>query len=133
MRRILKYFLVSTASLYIVSQVVSGIAFSDGVTTLLLTGAVLAIVSLVIKPIINILILPINLLTFGFFRWVGFAVALYIVTLLVPSFKLMDFAFKGFSSYWFSIPAFSLGGVLAFIAFSFFISFISGIIDWVLK
>lgn len=133
MRTILKHFLVNTVSLYLVSLIVSGIVFADGTYSLILAGVVLTVTTVIIKPIINILLLPINLVTFGLFRWVGYAITLYIVTLIVPGFKLVGFAFKGFSSYWFSVPAFTLNGILAFIAFSFLISFISSLLHWILK
>ncbi len=132
-RHALKHFLINAVSLYLISLAVSGMVFTNGTNTVLLTGVALTLASLVVKPIINILLLPINLITFGLFRWVGYAITLYIVTLVVPGFKIVDFAFKGFSSYWISIPQISLGGVAAFIAFSFIISIISSFIDWLLK
>jgi putative membrane protein len=133
MRSILKHFLINSGSLYLVSLAVSGIYFSDGINTLLLAGVALTVATLIIKPVINILLLPINLITFGLFRWVGFAIALYVVTLLIPSFKLLNFSFPGYTSYWFTIPAISLEGILAFIVFSFIISTISSIFSWLLK
>ncbi|HTK03270.1 MAG TPA: phage holin family protein [Alphaproteobacteria bacterium] len=133
MRTILKHFIINTITLYLISQAVNGIKFAEGSYTLLLAGLVLTLTTLIIRPIINILLLPINLITFGLFKWVGYAITLYLVTLIVPGFKLLDFVFKGYNSYWFSLPAFSLPGFLAFIAFSFLISFISSIIYWVFK
>lgn len=107
--------------------------FAKGLETLLLTGGVLMLVTLIAKPIINILLLPINLVTFGLFKWVAFAIAFYLVTLLTPGFKLLDFNFPGYSSYWFEIPGLHLSGILAFLAFAFVISFISSIIYWIFK
>lgn len=133
MKTILKHFIINTVSLYLVSLSVSGIVFAEGTFSLLLAGIVLTLTSMIIKPIINILLLPINLITFGLFKWVGFAVTLYLVTLIVPGFRLESFFFKGFSSYWFNLPSVHLTGVLAFIAFSFLISFISSIANWIFK
>jgi putative membrane protein len=133
MKTIIKHFVINTVSLYLVSLVVSGIVFAEGTYSLLLAGIVLTLTTLIIKPIINILLLPLNLITFGLFRWVGFAITLYLVTLIVPGFKLLDFVFKGFSSYWFTIPGVSLSGILAFIAFSFLISIIASIGYWIFK
>jgi len=133
MRTILKHFIINTVSLYVVSLVISGIVFVEGTYSLLLAGIVLTLTTIIIKPIINILLLPINLITFGLFRWAGFAITLYLVTLIVPGFKLLDFVFKGFSSYWFIIPGISLSGFLAFIAFSFLTSLIASIGYWILK
>lgn len=133
MRTILKHFIVDTVSLYLVSLMVSGIVFKEGVQTLLMAGLVLMLATTLVKPVINILLLPINLVTFGLFKWVAYAVTLYIVTLVVPGFKLMDFVFKGFNSYWISIPALALTGVLAFLAFSFVISVVSSVVHWIFK
>lgn len=132
-RHAIKSFLINSVTLYLVSLIVSGIFFEKGLETIVLTGIALTVIALIIKPIINILLLPLNLVTFGLFRWVGYAVALYLVTLLVPGFKILEFIFKGFSSYWVSIPGISLYGILAFIAFSLVISIISTTLDWLLK
>lgn len=132
MRGILKRFIIATVTLYLVSQSVQGITFVNGIESLVVTGAVLTGVSLIVKPILNILLLPINLVTFGLFKWVTFVVTLYLVTLLYTPFKVGDFAFAGYNSYWFSIPSINLSGVLAFVAFSFLISFVSSILHWVL-
>jgi len=133
MKTILKHFIINTVSLYLVSLIVSGIIFAEGTYSLLLAGIVLTLTTLIIRPVINILLLPINLITFGLFRWVGYAITLYLVTLIVPGFKLLNFAFQGYSSYWFTIPAVSLSGVLSFIAFSFFISIVASFGYWILK
>jgi len=129
-KKILKVYLFSLASLYIVNQIASGMVFSQGVKTLLLTALGLAISSFIAKPIINILLLPLNLITFGLFRWISGAVALYLVSLVVPGFKIIAFNFSGFSNAILPIPAFSLVGFLAIIAFSFAISIISSFLHW---
>lgn len=133
MRTLIKHFIIDTISLYLISLSVTGIVFEKGLETLFLAGFVLMLATTIVKPIINILILPINLVTFGLFKWVAYAITLYIVTLVVPGFKLLEFVFSGFNSYWVSIPAISLTGTLAFIAFSFLISFISSIVYWIFK
>lgn len=131
--RIIKNFVISSVSLYIISQIFSGMIFSEGVKTLLITGAVLSLTSHIVKPVINILLLPLNLVTFGLFRWVAYVITLYLVTMLVPGFEITGFDFAGISTFWFSFPVISLSGILAFISFSFVVSFVTSIIQWVLK
>jgi len=133
MKSILKHLIINIVSLYAVSLIVSGLVFSEGTYSLLLAGVVLTLTSMIIRPIINLLLLPLNLITFGLFRWVGFAITLYLVTLIVPGFKVVNFVFRGFASYWFTIPAVSLPGILAFIAFSFLISMIASVGYWIFK
>lgn len=133
MRTVIKHFIIDTITLYLISQAVGGMIFTQGAYTILLAGFVLMLATNIVKPIINILILPINLVTFGLFKWVTYAITLYLVTLVVPGFHLGDFVFNGFTSYWFSIPGIAIPGVFAFIAFSFVISTISSILYWIFK
>lgn len=133
MKSLIKVYIISTLSLYFSTLIFQGIVLSNGVESLLLAGAGLALVSLLIKPFINLLLLPLNLITFGLFRWVSSAVALYLVTLVVPGFKIVNFYFQGFFSKWIDIPSFSLEGVFALIAFSLAISVFASFLHWLLK
>ena len=133
MKTIFKLYLCETVALYLVSTLFSGISFESGYQTLLFAGAVLMVSTLVVKPVLNILLLPLNLVTFGFFKWVSSVVAIYIVTLLVTGFKISGFGFGGYTSRWFDIPSFNLSGILAFVAVSFAISVFASFIHWLLK
>ena len=132
LKNLVKHFVIDTVSLYLASIVVSGIVFENGLATLLLAGLALTLAGAVIKPIINILLLPINLITFGLFRWVAFTITLYLVTVIIPGFKILSFMFLGYKSIWLSIPGFSLYGVMSLVAFSFLISFVSSVVYWIL-
>lgn len=133
MKRILRHYAIDTFSLWVVSNVARGMVFEKGISTLLVAGVALTGVFLLAKPVINLLLLPINLITFGLFRWVSSAVVLYIVTLIIHDFKITAFIYGGFTSKWIDIPAFSLQGVLAYVAFSFVLSFITSFLYWLMK
>lgn len=133
MKGILRHYAIDTLSLYFISKAVSGLVFENGLQTLLLAGLGLSLVSLLAKPIINLLLLPINLVTFGLFRWAGSAIALYLVTLVVTGFRIESFAFGGFSSQWLDMPPVFLTGIAAFIAFSFTLSIVTTTVHWFLK
>jgi putative membrane protein len=133
MKHFIKLYVIETYSLYLISQVTTDLTFLGGITTLLTAGAYLTLVNYFAKPVINILLLPLNLVTFGIFRWVSSAVALYIVTLLVKNFKVSFFHFSGLESKWFSIPVLHFEGILAFIAFSFILSILISFLFWIFK
>ncbi|OGM03582.1 hypothetical protein A3E15_01585 [Candidatus Woesebacteria bacterium RIFCSPHIGHO2_12_FULL_42_9] len=133
MKKILRFFVVDTLSLYIIANSTTGIILQNGLFTLLLAGLGLSLASVVVRPIINILLLPINLITFNLFKWASSAIALYIVTLVVPGFIIEGFYFAGFSGKWFDIPTIALSGFLAFVAISFILSFLSAIISLLIK
>lgn len=133
MKRILRHFVIDSVSIFLVSSVASGMVFEKGIETLLLTGLGLTIASLIAKPVINILLLPVNLITFGLFRWVAAVAVLYIVTLVVPGFNIVNFNFGGYTSIWFDLPSIAFTGFLAYLAFSFLHSLFSSFIYWLIK
>lgn len=133
MKRILRHFVINTVSIFLVSSIAQGLVFEKGIETLIYTGLALTLASIIAKPLINLLLLPVNLITFGLFRWVSGAVVLYIVSLVVPGFAITGFIFPGYSNVWFDIPSFSFEGFVAIIAFSFLNSFISSFIYWLVK
>src|SRR3989344_6927222 len=116
MKRILRHFTIDTYSLWLTSQVAAGMIFEEGIKTLIIAGVAVTLVSVFAKPIINILLLPLNMITFGVFRWVASAVVLFLVTLVIKQFKIVGFHFPGFNNVWIDIPAINVEGVLAFIA-----------------
>ncbi len=133
MKRILRHFVIDSVSIFLVSSIAAGMVFDKGLETLLMTGLGLTIASLIAKPVINILLLPVNLITFGLFRWVSAVAVLYIVTLVVPGFRIINFNFGGYTSLWIDLPVVAFTGFLAIFAFSFLHSIISSFIYWLVK
>lgn len=133
MKSILRHFAVDTYCLWLTSNFASGMIFNQGVKTLVIAGIAVTFVSVFAKPVINLLLLPLNMITFGLFKWVASAVVLYIVTLLIKDFKISQFNYTGLSSKWFDIPVLHFEGLLAFIAFSFVLSVLTSLIYWLIK
>jgi putative membrane protein len=134
MKRLLKHYIVNTFSLYVVSRIAGGLVFEASIETLLLTGGAITIATVFAKPVINVLLLPLNLVTFGVFRWVSSTIALYLVTLVVPGFSVSGFQFDGYVSKWIDIPSFGFSSeLLAIIMFSFLLSVFSSLIYWIVK
>ena len=134
MRRIIRHFSVEIFSLYVASVFATGLYFESGIETLLLTGVGLTVASFLAKPVINILLLPLNLVTFGLFKWISGSIVLYLVTLIIPGFAITGFYFEGLVSKWLDLPSFGLGaGPLSYVAFSFILSLITTVIYQLIK
>lgn len=133
MKTLLRSFLVNAASLWLASLVISGLSFGKGYETLALAAAVLGAVNLFVRPFLNILLLPINVLTLGAFRWVVNVATLFLVTYLVPEFKITGFYFPGFSYQGIVLPATEVGLVWTFILTSFLLSLVSSFLFWLTK
>jgi putative membrane protein len=133
MKRTLRSIFINAASIWAVSFLVTGIILEKGLETLLVTAFALGLINLLVKPVINILLLPINLVTLGTFRWVVNVAALYVVTVIVPDFKIVPFEFVGFSYQGIVIPAVSFNLILSFIVITFLISLVSSFLFWLSK
>lgn len=134
MKRIFRGILIEAVVLYLVSQATSGLIFEAGVKDLVITAVCLAMATLLVRPIVNMLLLPINLLTFGLFKWLSNAVTLYLVDLVLNQFRVANFSFAGFSNDWITLPAYATDSiVMSYIVFSFVIFFISSILYWLVK
>lgn len=133
MKSLLRSFVINTATLYLVTKILPGASFSGGYQTLLLAALALTIVNLLVKPLINLLLLPINLLTLGAFRWLVNVATLYLVTLIVPQFQVREFVFPGFSYQGFVLPSIQLTVFWVFVLTSFLISLIGSLFYWLVK
>lgn len=94
--KIILHWLILSVSVFVTSKIISGIKI-DPLYVVLIVGACLTLFSMVIKPIINILTLPINLLTLGLFSLaINGAVFWYLGT-LIKGFSVATFysAFVG--------------------------------------
>ncbi len=130
-RPFLRSIFITGVSLWTAAQLAGGgIVFAQGTTTFALATVAASIGNHFIRPLLNLLLLPINLITLGTFRWVTNVVMLYIVTLIVPGFHIMFFDFGGLQWQGISIPPFHLGGIGALLAVSFVISIISSFLLW---
>ena len=133
MKKILRTIVLETVTLYLITLFTSGINLGGGFKGLLITGLALSVATYLIKPLINILILPLNLITFGLFKWVNQAITLYLIDLILPDFSITGFSFHALQTAYFSLPSISLSGGLAYVSFSLLISIISSVAFWLLN
>ncbi len=96
MHPILRY-LGTVAAVALTVNLVPGIFYTGGWPTILLIAVVWSVISLVIKPVLGILTLPITVITFGLFSLVLNALLFYMMAWIVPGFVVAGFwsAFLG--------------------------------------
>lgn len=133
MKKHLRLFLVNLVSLWLVTNILEGVGYSEGYKTLASAALVLTIINFAVKPLIKLLLLPINLITLGAFRWVINVLSLYLVTIVVPQFEVQAFHFPGFSHQGFVIPAVYLSTFWALVVASLLISLVTTLLLWLMK
>lgn len=82
--------LVNTIAVLVTGYILPGIHIAT-FWTALAVAIVLGIVNAILRPIIFILTLPINILTLGLFSFVIMGLMVYIVSAIVPGFKVDNF------------------------------------------
>jgi len=128
MKSILRTILFYGIALYIVSQIFRGLKITGGIKTIVIGGAIFALLSLVLRPILKIISLPFTVVTFGLFSFLLNAVILYILTIFVPEIQVHSFTLEKMRFEGFSLPQVSLNSIFAFV----FLSAIIGILVWFL-
>lgn len=90
MKTVLKY-LGTVAAVMLTVNIVPGVTITGGWISLFLAALVWSVISMVIKPVLTILTLPITIITFGLFSFVLNAALFWAMTLVVPGFSVDGF------------------------------------------
>jgi putative membrane protein len=83
-------FIINIIAVLVTSYILPGIHLRS-FWTALWVAIVLGIVNAILRPIIFILTLPINILTLGLFSFVIMGLLVYLVSAIVPGFKVDNF------------------------------------------
>ncbi|MBU1000833.1 phage holin family protein [Patescibacteria group bacterium] len=130
MKKLLRYFLINTVSLWLATIIIPGLIYTGGIKSLFLGGFAFMMINFLLVPLLKILLLPLNLLTLGFFAWITNVLALYALTTIVSDFKLVPYVFPGYNYNGFILPQYDLSPFLVAIAVSFLIGIITHFLQW---
>lgn len=104
---------------------------SGGWQTILFAGFILSLLMLIVAPLLKILFIPINILTFGLLAWLVNVIVMYLLTLVVPEIQISTWAFSGWSWAGFVIPSFKIGYFLSLVVTSLMIATVTDILHYV--
>jgi len=132
MKKILKFTLLFTFALATENQIWHNLTFDYVPLTIIKVALILAIFELLLKPIIKILLLPINILTLGLIRSVINTIGLYLAVFILDDFKVQDIFLASSSWQGFQIPQFHFVSFFAFLVSSLTLSFLIYIYNLIL-
>lgn len=133
-RLLLRSLAINFASVYIASQILGGVvSYVGGFRTLLVASVIIAAVNLVVRPVVNLLLLPIHLVTLGLFRWVANIVTLFLVARLVPNFAVHPFTFPGLNLTYLIIPPIHFSTFGAFLYATLILTTVFHFLYWLLQ
>ncbi len=133
MKSFLRTVLFNSFSLFVLSQVIPGFKVSGGLVTFLFGGLALSILFIVIKPILNLLTLPLNLVTLGMFSFLSNVIIFYLLTVFVPQIGITAFTFEGINYAGFVIPKMAVNVIISFIVVAVGQSLVVTFLSWLTK
>jgi putative membrane protein len=133
MKWLLRAIFLNGLILYLAVLIYPGMSIDTGVITLLVAAASLTVLNKIVKPLIKLLLLPINLVTMGLFGWVVNVLSLFLLTYFVNGFSIYAFYFNGWSYQGFVIPAMQISILYSFILGSIVLSLVSNLVYWLVK
>jgi putative membrane protein len=133
MKSFFRKIIFNAFSIFLISQVVSGMKVSGGLISYLIGGLALTLLFILLKPILKILTLPLNIITLGMFSFVINVIIFYLLTVFVTSITISAFTFPGLSFAGFIIPSIYINTIFAFILISFLQSVVVSFLTWLMK
>lgn len=133
MRAFLKNILFNAFSIFLISQILPGVKVFGGLPTFLFAGFALTLLFLLLRPVLNILAMPLNLVTLGMFSFLTNVIIFYLLTVLVIGVSITAFTFPGVNYAGFAIPSIHFNTLFAFIIVSFLQSLTFSFLTWLTK
>jgi putative membrane protein len=129
-KNFLKNIIFNAFAIFFISQLLPGVKVFGGLPTYLIGGLALTLLLRLLKPILNILALPLNIITLGFFSFLINVIIFYILTVLVIGITISSFTFPGYEYAGFIIPKIYINTLFAFVLVSFLQSVTVSFLDW---
>jgi len=133
MKAFLRAILINLLVLYLVDAVYPGFSILHDAKTLITAAIIWLLLNKIVKPIIKLLLLPINLITLNLFSWAVGLITLFLLPLMVGGIGITPIDFQGFNYQGFSVPSFHLNLFLSFLVTSTLLNLFHNTIVWIIK
>lgn len=130
LKGLLRAVVVNLFVLWLTTVIINGFQIRGGGQSLLIAALVFSVINLLVKPLLKILLFPVNLLTMGLFSWVINVLVLYLLNYLLPQVAVTAWHFDGWTYQGFSAPEISFGIISTYIVISFVISLLTNFLNW---
>jgi len=127
MKRLFRLAVINGLTLALIAFLLPQVRFAS-TWVLISAAAVLAILTVLVRPALKILFLPVNLVTFGLFSWFINVIVLWLATVLVPGFHIGAVTTPEFALGPFLIRPVELSELWSFILVSFVLALGNGVL-----
>lgn len=136
MKSILREILIHTVALYLVIISIPGVSFDGNLRSLTSLsilhtgGAILALFFHFVRPVLKLILLPINLLTLGIFSGLINVLILYLFTRFFGQLKIVEWTFVRMEYQGFTIPELKISVFWTYVLASVIISLVISFFRW---
>lgn len=133
MKVFLRHILINLLVIFLVDACYSGFSILHDAKTLITAAVIWLLLNKIVRPIIKLLLLPINLITLNLFSWAVSLITLFLLPLIVEGIKISPYDFPGLSYQGFSMPPFHFNLFLSFAVASTLLNLFHNGIVWIIK
>jgi putative membrane protein len=128
---LLKRFLYYTIALFIATQLLAGFKLHGGLQVYIITGIILSLMMLILKPVLHFLSMPLNIITFGLSSFLVNVVILFLLTVFVAQVTVGPFTLPGISLLGISVVPIALNKWFAYLVASFVVFGVYSLLLWI--
>jgi putative membrane protein len=125
MKYLARIVLYNMFALWITSLLLPTITVTGSWQAFLVGAVTLSLLMLVVAPVLRILFIPVNILTFGLLSWVINVIVLYLLTVFVSDVRIVPWEYSGGHWQGFVLPQMTFSYPVALIVSSFCLTFFS--------
>ncbi len=133
MKSLLRNIFINYLIIFLATIIYPGFLVTSEFKTLLTAAVIWLLLNKIVKPIIKLLLLPINLITLNLFSWLISFVTLFLLQVFADGVRITSYSFPGISSGGFSIPGFHLNIFLSYLVTSILLNTLHTSIVWLFR
>lgn len=133
MRKFIVKLIGTALSFYLTARFLAGFYLTPNWQTYLTASFLFILINALVKPILNLIFLPINLITLGLFHWLINVTVLYLFDLLYDGITITSYNFPGYTSPFISLPPTHLSLFWVLVLSSFLISLFYSLYETIFK
>lgn len=133
MKVFLRHILINLLVIYLVDISYPGFSISHNLKTLLSAAVIWLLLNKIVKPIIKLLLLPINIITLNLFSWVISLITLFLLQFIVSGISISTYPFPGLTYEGFVVPPFFVNIFISYLITSTALNTYHSLILWLIR
>lgn len=133
MKTLLRNIVIYSLILFLLPQIIPGFSILGGFNTILVGSFVLTLLFIILKPILNIISFPVNMVTLGVFNVFINGLLIYLLTIFVTDITITAFTYERMNVLGFITPVVAFNTFFAYIYTAFVLTMINSFIRWLIE